>query len=69
MENITSNVSIQDAKVLLDMNFITSEEFALFTKAKAEMVKNTVQQYNRNVYEQQFGNDEEEKDLSSHVIS
>ena len=69
MENITSNVSIQDAKVLLDMNFITSEEFALFTKAKAVMVKNTVQQYNRYVYEKQFGNAEEEKDLSSHVIS
>ena len=68
-ENINSDVTIQDAKILHDMGMITSEEFALFSRVKALMIKKAVKQYNEYLSTYMENKIEDENSIPSNVIS
>ena len=67
--NTNCDVSIQDAKILCDMGYISNEEFNYYLQSRAVMVKEAAKQYKKTVAQsfQDYAN--EEAGLSSNVLS
>ncbi len=68
-ENTNCNVSIQDAKILCDMCYISNEEFNYYLQSRAAMVREAAKQYKESVAQSFPDYANEEAGLSSNVLN